>query len=83
MKFVISEHLLELKVNVDLMQLLFLTFNFSKYFQRTDGNISTKGMFNLNTFTGVKRENHNMHSRISGHNLSHTALNNSFSLNLF
>ncbi|XP_014095270.3 RING finger protein vilya [Bactrocera oleae] len=55
----------------------------SKYFQRTDGNISTKGMFNLNTFTGVKRENHNMHSRISGHNLSHTALNNSFSLNLF
>ncbi|XP_018785487.1 PREDICTED: RING finger protein vilya [Bactrocera latifrons] len=55
----------------------------SKYFQTTEGDISTNGMFNLNTFTGVKRANTNTHPRITGHNVSHTALNKSFSLNIF
>ncbi|XP_054085562.1 RING finger protein vilya isoform X1 [Zeugodacus cucurbitae] len=44
-----------------------------QYFQGTVGD----------AFAGVKRVKANMHSHISGHNLSHTGQHNTFPLNLF
>ncbi|CAD7004481.1 unnamed protein product [Ceratitis capitata] len=54
----------------------------SKHLQTSNTNIYNNRLLNMHTFPVHRRESADRRTHNVGHNLSHTALNNSFSLNL-